>query len=429
MKNWGKFFILILIITVLTACGQKGEGGGGTPSLSVPKNERLATLISNNIKEVQSTYNSYYSDDLLMVITSLGEIRNIYINGGTHSQLDALDSQINTSLTAFFLSGNGMKWMTRVEYEELSGLMTLYTSTVGVSQFNSRTVQAINGILTNTYLSSIMKSIDEQKSNNNGKSHYVDINHIALIEENFMGKKVDAINDIGGASFPGGGKIKDQPEYANIKDLTVKKYLESIGLIYDGDRASLYQKRIGVLSYENRILERGSYEDVLISYKILTSSEVKTLSDEIINLISQYRSNSLYINEQSFLLTDDSIYKSIFSNSSNKPNVTGGILKYDKYPNNLVALSNRANSIVSQLKQALSNTTGVEYENLSLVIKKLENGALTNPITRLESYGYLLLDGSMNKGIVYSKAVVAAEFVQILSEHDSLILTYVDIDS
>lgn len=36
MKNWGKFFILILIITVLTACGQKGEGGGVTGNPTNP---------------------------------------------------------------------------------------------------------------------------------------------------------------------------------------------------------------------------------------------------------------------------------------------------------------------------------------------------------------------------------------------------------
>jgi hypothetical protein len=30
MKNWGKFFILVLMILAMTACGEKGGGSSGT---------------------------------------------------------------------------------------------------------------------------------------------------------------------------------------------------------------------------------------------------------------------------------------------------------------------------------------------------------------------------------------------------------------
>ncbi len=113
MKNWGKFFILILIITVFTACGQKGEGGGTVPSTNIPSNKIMTSLIINNSYEISGLSQTFPRDIYLSNITNtLYQIASFYDKGGTLTTLNTYDSELNDSVNDFFRYGEGRGWMT-----------------------------------------------------------------------------------------------------------------------------------------------------------------------------------------------------------------------------------------------------------------------------------------------------------------------------
>jgi|GEM_PF-7029249 len=110
MKNWGKFFILVMTLFTLISCSEKGSGGGGVTSINVSKDDGLARLIANNINELNS-FQDNFSNDLSYAKFELERIKDAYENGNkTISEVGMYQSSSRDSIDRYISSRNWLNF-------------------------------------------------------------------------------------------------------------------------------------------------------------------------------------------------------------------------------------------------------------------------------------------------------------------------------
>lgn len=412
MKNWGKFFILIMTLLMLSACGEKGGSGGTTTTVSITTNDKMASLVRTNRESINSLVKEFPEDDYLYsIVNSLYEIILIYSDGGKLSDLTSSDSEIDTNISKFFLYGAGKNWMTYDEYLELYNAITEYISSEGPGDEDTDIARKIGGRLNDYHITSIDKAVALQENTNvRGLSHYVNLLDIYYAED-FLDQTISI----------------EYEEYPNRSE-TIRNFLKSKNLIFDGDRVTIYNNRISVLKYEKEVLEKGSSTDVVISTGILSETAQSQLVTVINDLISQYSSYELSIDHTNFNGYDTLYYNNMVSGTSGDP--TDGILDIGgaktgtaSYVNHPEVLATDVGAVISKLKSSLESLdiTSTYYSQIQNVLAQMEGDTYKsrNPYDRLIAYGSL--SESSNEAIVFSKAIPTAELIQIISENKALI--------
>jgi hypothetical protein len=131
MKNWGKFFILVLMILAMTACGEKGGGSSGT--VVNPDNpyswDELYEMIGVG-KPVGSNYAYSLQDNLI----NLGIMKkSSLINSALEEEVDNLISILSDINYQIVSKSSSFKYTTSLDSlneqdERLTGLLKVKTS-------------------------------------------------------------------------------------------------------------------------------------------------------------------------------------------------------------------------------------------------------------------------------------------------------------
>ncbi len=215
------------------------------------------------------------------------------------------------------------------------------------------------------------------------------------------------------------------PEHSTRSE-TIRNFLKKHDLIFDGDRATIYNNRIKVLQYEKLVLEVASSTNVVVSDGIFKETNQTQLIKVIDDLISQYSSYALSVDHVNFNGYDNSFYNSMVG--GNDPtngilNIGGSITGTPTYVNHPEILAADVLVIINKLTSALEDANISTADTLKLkdILNKLKGDTTStrNPYERLFYFGNL--SDSSNKAVVFSKAIPTAEILQIISDNKTII--------
>ncbi len=405
MKNWGKFFILILILTIFTACGQKGASGG-VPNPNIPKDEVLAGYIYTNASESLNMYDSssvYNKKSLLSSIyINLLEIADNYTRGDKAiSYIEEIYLNVERNKEEFFGANN---WL---GYHQIN-------STLGMLKSYDR--QTTDAVVTNS-----INIFEAQKnsimSNLIRNRYYVELRESRQINS-FLNSTITV----------------------NSQTYTYYNYLENLGLLDNSSIAEKYarlsillQRDINILNGKNVNYGLSTINLIDDKYHVTDMFE-KNEKDDLINSLMKLK--IMYDNYSNYTQTEitkqEGETRGIDNNTFNKlasrtTNMTYYLVQYKDGGNRLqlAPVQNtvpNGNSLITELNRiyhTLIQQTNppVNSDQLKELYKLNRN--IENYIRIIEEDYYMYTPNN-----VFSKTVISMQLYQLLKDEKNISIDF-----
>ena len=391
MKNWGKFFMMVLMILAMTACGEKGGGStGGTVYVSA--NTDLAKEVSNNITYINNMLNSSttYKQEayLRTVVSELTKIVNAYTSG------DQTEAYINTAYNSaknyasLFYSANDFLGKSQID--------TTYLKIVSYNQNSGSNNSDLNNAEDKLkyYVTEMAKDV----SNN---EYFIEVSYALLVN-----------------------KFLDSGTVTN-SDIDYRDYLTNLGLLDDKTLADKYAELAKIVKKDLDILNgigTKNLDDLVATNAVTNYYEIKSVLENDLKeelkkeLTTLY---TIYSNYQNY--TDSEIIKAETTFRSVDNSVWGNSESSHRTYYQ-TSLSNGGVSLnisdIDNSGQVLADGYWISYfRNLEknetdTTIK----GYLTTLIGNIEKYQSLIENyySMYSPSTVYSKSVVNLQLYQLL---------------
>ncbi len=366
---------------------------------TIDKNDTMKILINNNISEIDSMIDLYPKDAYLSKIYSiLTNIKGIFINGGTSTELATLNESLSTNLNSFMQYGTGTTWYSIADMKEIYSACVLYQSSSTATTEEKTVARKIAGRFKEQIIDVVEKKQNEQIENNSrSEEYYCEIYYLYQFKS-FLSKTV----------------VSEFNEHSTYSE-SILTFLDSRKLITSGSVNSIYDARKSILEREKTILSSGnSSTNLVITTGVLTSENKTKLLNIINSMITNYSSYSTTISYTNFNQYDREVYNSILSVDR-----TSGFLTQSLYIDNTPLLVTKTKEIIDNLTASKddSSTNSGDISKINEVIAKLKD-----PYDRLLYFGSSY--ESENKSIIGSRAVAVAEILQVISNEPRIFQEY-----